>query len=361
VLLTVLGGTGIILYLTAWLVLPEETDSDQLGERIVRRLRSSRFVPLVLIGIAVVVLLSYFSSLGSPVIWALALLAMGVVLLREEPEYEPVVTRPAPATTEDAVAKPERVRRVRTRRPRSPLLLYTLGATCLMLALAAALTGVGTFDVDIADHIGLALAGVGTGIIVSAWWGRSVLLKLLGIALIPALLVASIIDVPVKGSWGGRYVVAVRDDPSGKYEVLAGTVTFLLERYQFGDEPVVIDASVVAGSFSVMLPPGVTVRLESSVDAGRIVVFDKYHEGADLRVNGTFREPGSSKGELVLKVRGGAASVSVASAEWIEQEIQMQREEEALRQREERRLRREARHDRIRRAQRRARERNSDG
>lgn len=362
--LAVVGGVGILLYLMAWLVLPEETDSDRLAERVVRRLHGSRFVPLLFIGVAVVVLLEYFLALGSPVVWALALIAMGVVLLREEPESRLPVSPPAGATdagvTSELTGEAIPVRRAR--RPRSPLTLYTLGAACLVLAFAAGLSSAGLFELDLAGYLGLALVCVGAGIVVSARWGRSPWLKLLGVALVPALLMASILDVPVKGSIGGRYVIAVEGDPSGDYEVLVGSTTFAVERYRFGAEPVLINANVVGGPVTAMVAPGVTVRLDASVDAGRIKVFDTLREGTDVRVTGTFREPGSSIGELILRVRGGVGSVSVVSAEWIEEEIRYEREQqelEELEQLEERRARREARRER--RGERRGRDRNSNG
>jgi phage shock protein PspC (stress-responsive transcriptional regulator) len=359
--LAVVGGGGILLYLMAWLVLPEETDSQRLAERIVRRLRSSRFVPLVFIGVAVVVLLEYFSSLGSPVVWAIALIAMGVVMLREEPEFRAPPTRTAGPSGGEVTSEidAEMERPGRARRPRSPLTLYTVGATSMVLALAAGLTSLGVFDLDLAGYLGVALACIGAGIVVSAWWGGSAWLKLFGVALVPPLLMASIVDVPLSGRTSGHYVVAVRDDPSGSYQSLVGHLTFDLARYRFGDEPVVIEATVAAGTVTAMVAPGVTVRLDSDLDLGRMTVFERVRDGADLHVTGTFLERGSSEGELILKVRGGIGSVRVVSAEWIEEEIRYEREQRELEEMAERKARREAR--RQRRVERRAKDRSSDG
>jgi phage shock protein PspC (stress-responsive transcriptional regulator) len=363
--LAVVGGAGILLYLMAWLVLPEETDSDRLAERIVRRLRSSRFVPLVFIGVAVVVLLEYFSSLGSPVVWAIALIAMGVVMLREEPELQVRPTRTAGAREPEGASEStvERARVVKVRRPRSPLTLYTIGATSMVLAIAAGLTSLEVFELDLAGYLGLGLACIGAGIVVSAWWGGSAWLKLLGVALIPPLLMASIVDVPLSGRTSGHYVVAVQDDPSGSYESLVGHLTFNLERYRFGAEPIVIEATVAAGTVTAMVAPGVTVRLDSSLDLGRMTVFDRVRDGADLRATGTFQESGSSEGELILKVRGGIGSVNVVSAEWIEEEIRYEREQRELEELAERRARRERRRTARaqRRVERRLEDRSSDG
>ena len=50
---------------------------------------------------------------------------------------------------------------------------------------------------------------------------------------------------------------------------------------------------------------------------------------------GTFRVDGTSEGEVILKVRGGIATVDVVSADWVEEEILFEREQREIREREE--------------------------
>jgi hypothetical protein len=124
---------------------------------------------------------------------------------------------------------------------------------------------------------------------------------------------------------------------------LAGHVTLDLARYEFGDSPTIVDVGFVFGTMSAYVPPGVKVTVDSSLDAGRITLFGARRQGSDLHMSGTFQEPGSSKGEVVLKVRGGIGGIDLSWAEWVEEEVRFEREQQELEEREERRERRERR------------------
>ena len=321
--LAIAGGSGLLMYLLAWLVIPEEGSSAAPASGLVERVRRGRWFPLALIAIAVIILIETLGSWGGPGLWAIALIAVGIALLQDEPD-EIVVpsSQEAHSPAAGAPAAPA-ARAVRVRRRRSPLGLYTLGAALLAVAGAVALAGMDVVDMDLGQFLGLAVLLIGVGLTIGGWWGRARWLVLPGIALIPLMLGASVIDVPLKGSFGSSEFYGGDGVPLKRsYELLAGSLYLDLSRHHFGPEPTEVDIDFVAGNVDVWVPPGVRVTTTGELDAGVVDLFGLGHEGSDIDLAGTHTKPGLTEGELILHVRGGLGSFDASWANWIDDEIQ---------------------------------------
>jgi phage shock protein PspC (stress-responsive transcriptional regulator) len=322
IVLAALGGAGLVLYLLAWIAIPEEGEPSSLAGKAV--LGRSRWLAIVLIAIAVFILLRLLDQWGSPFTWAIALIAVGVVLLQEEPAQPrsrtaPKATSQGPGTTEPA----ETSRVVRTRRARSPLGTYTVGATLLAVALGVALSSAGIIELDLGRYFALALLALGCGLIVGGWWGRTRIVILMGLLIVPFMLVASVIDVPLRGIVGSQYIDP-RRQINDSYEVLAGSLTLDLSRYRFEETPTEVRVSFAAGDINVHVPPGVEVLTSGSVSLGAVDLFGDMEEGRDLDVDGVHVRPGLTEGTLLLDVRGGIGKVTTSWSHWVEQEKRRQ-------------------------------------
>jgi phage shock protein PspC (stress-responsive transcriptional regulator) len=320
--LAIAGGSGILMYLLAWLVIPQEGAATAPASGLIDRIRHGRWVPIVLIGVAVVILIESIGAWGGPGLWALALIAVGIALLQDEPE--PAETIPTQETRSLAAGAPAvpAARVPRTPRRRSPLSAYTLGATLLAVAIAVGLTGADVFEMDLGQYLGLALAVLGAGLVVGGWWGRARLLVLAGLFVVPFMLAASIIDVPLRGTLGSRWIDGRNHQLQDSYELLAGSLQLDLSRHRFGPEPTEVDIDFVMGDVSVWVPPGVAVTTNVTMDAGRADVFGEGREGTDIFLNETDRREGLTEGELILNVRGGVGSFDTTWAYWWERDQQ---------------------------------------
>jgi phage shock protein PspC (stress-responsive transcriptional regulator) len=329
--LAVAGGAGLLMYLLAWLAIPQEGEASSPGAGIVARAREGRWIPLALIAIAVVILLSTFDGgWGGPVLWAVALIAVGIVLLQDEPEdaapreRTPARTEAMPASSAAvdggaSSAAPAVAASPRVRRRRSPLGAYTLGAALLAVAAAVALAAADVVDLDMGQYLGLVLLVLGTGLVAGAWWGRARLLVLGGLVLIPCAIVASAISVPLEGTVGDQWV-APRTQLDDGYQLMVGSFMLDLSRYRFGPEPTEVDIDFVLGDVDVLVPPGVDVTTNLTMDGGKADVFGDPYTGSDIAAFTTSQKPGLTEGELILNVRGGLGGFDASWATWIDAE-----------------------------------------
>jgi phage shock protein PspC (stress-responsive transcriptional regulator) len=196
-ILTLVGGAGILLYVAAWLVIPDEGESDSIVSEALRRHRDR---PWLLAGVALVAiaLVSLFAQAdfwpNSGFAWILLLLGgLAIVLAQRRANGG---TRPDDAAT--AAATP-------AVRPRQPsLLLPGLG---VLVAAAGALALLDAVGVDVRWDVALAVGAIGTGVAVVAGVAlrrRTGGLVVVGLVLTALAVAVSAVDVRLEGPIGSR-------------------------------------------------------------------------------------------------------------------------------------------------------------
>lgn len=322
--LMVFGGLGLVLYVLAWLVVPDEASGQSIAEQLLDRagLNTSR----VLLGALVAVGLFLFvgglsnglamSGLATGLGVALVVIIVGAVILRQgEPggtAAAPRAARPrqAPEMPADvAVSDRRAVRAARRRRPRSPLAGYVVGGMLAAIGLFALLTNASGADVELAQFFGVALGVVGIGLVVGAWWGHARVLILLGLLMLPFAVMATFLSVPIQGGIGDhRFTPTSVAELRDEYRMAAGVMRIDLRQLPATTKPVEIKASVAAGQLLVILPEDASVDVDSAVGAGDLSILGAYQAGTQLRDHHVVV---GQAPRFVLHLEGGIGGINV--------------------------------------------------
>jgi phage shock protein PspC (stress-responsive transcriptional regulator) len=258
VVLTLLGGAGIVIYAAAALVIPDEGKEDSVATAALRdrRDRPWPLIGLALVAVAGAILLSRATLWPHGDAWVLLLLAGGVILW---------VTRhgagaaAATADRDPAALAAEDSRRVR-RVFRGLLIAF---GTLVALVLVAAAVFAAVFHIHLGHGIG----------------DRS-------------------------------YVVSSTSELRQKYELGIGNLTVDMGRLSLPVGQTHVKARVDVGDLDVVVPPGVAVQVHGDAQVGRVEILGRTGEGRD--VDRTVVQNGPRV--LVLDAHVGAGRVRVARA-----------------------------------------------
>jgi phage shock protein PspC (stress-responsive transcriptional regulator) len=305
------GGAGLLAYVGAWLLVPEEgTDDEPLG--LDRRSRS-----MALAGVGVLSLLcavgDWAGAFWFP--WPLAIVAAILLWFLNRNErssrrssdngygygegYEPPTWTGASAASATAYAppvgpveEPERweqyarePRRPRNPRRRGPVLFFF---TLALIALAEGVLGV----VDLAGasvtdsaYPALALGIVATMLLVGSFWGRAGGLIALGVVAAVATAGATLGNTfpEDRVAYAPTSAAQVRDS----YDFGGGELTLDLSDVSDVDaldgRDIAIDG--VVGRVEVVVPRGMDVSVGTQVVAGDSRVFDQQQDGFDITLD----------------------------------------------------------------------------
>jgi phage shock protein PspC (stress-responsive transcriptional regulator) len=315
--LMIFGGAGLVLYVVAWLLVPAEGRQDSVVEQALGRIPRpwSRFavvallVVLLVIAVESVPIFGYPNGESSPglyldpgLIWAVVVIALGILLLRR---HEAVAVAPRAATRVEAqpVVRSEP-------RPASPLGWYVVAAVLFAVGALAIVDNLADVEVELGQFFGVALAVLGIGLVVGAWWGRARLLIVLGLLLLPLALVASFVTAPVRGGIGEeQYAPANPAELRDEYRLVGGRLVLDLTGLQARSQPIRIDASVAFGQLVVILPADASITLDGRVGAGDMLIFATRHTGTSL-VDRLVR-PNAGGPAFVLDLEAGIGEVLV--------------------------------------------------
>jgi phage shock protein PspC (stress-responsive transcriptional regulator) len=296
--LTLVGGAGILLYVAAALVIPDEGREDSIVSEALRRHRDR---PWLLVGVAVVAIatLSIVAQAdfwpNSGFAWTLLLLgglAIAIAQRRSKDGQPPSETGPA------------------IRAPRKPSIFLPVFG--VLLAAAGALALFAAVGVDIPWDIALAVAAIGIGLAVAVgayFQRRTGGLVVVGVLLATLAICVSAVDLRLEGPIGDRtFRPFTSSDVKRTYDVSIGDLTVDLSGTSFtGDTD--LDANVGIGSLTVLVPDDVNVAVDASASAGELTVFGRRTDGWDAELTATAE--GSNDTTVTIDANMGFGEVTV--------------------------------------------------
>ena len=327
--LMIFGGAGLVLYVVAWLLIPADGQASSTVESFFSRLgltpQRLGWIALVLVVVVLIsnmpvggpldgsgsVFIGPLPGLNPAALWALAIIVVGIVLLRRR-ESAPATAAAPTTSTQPIAAAPPVVKA--PPRPRSPLAWYASGTVLVSTGLLAIVRQVANVAVAPGQFFGAALAILGMGLVVGAWWGRARILILLALLLTPLAVTASFITTPLEGGIGDHRdapvsAAAVRDE----YRSLGGRLVLDLTGLHLGPGLVHISASVALGQLMVILPREASVELRTRVGAGASYILGSQDVGTSLDNSYVRRNPYPTT--FILDLEAGIGEVFVDSRE----------------------------------------------
>jgi predicted membrane protein len=252
--LTLLGGAGIVIYLAAALVMPDEGKEDSVVSAALRNRRDRPWplIGLALLALAGVIVLSHATLWPGGDAWIVLLIAGAAILW---------ITRQgkADATTDAKQLATRDSRRIRR----------------FFVALAVALA------------------------------------SLVALVLVAAAIFAAVVHVHVGRGVGERtYNVAGIQDLRENYRLGIGTIVLDLSDVQFPAGETHVNARVDVGRLDVIVPPDVALRVHGDTQFGDVNVLGDIADGHD--VERSVEQDG--KRVLVLDAHVGAGSLRVNRA-----------------------------------------------
>lgn len=300
VVLTFFGGAGIVIYGAAWLLVPED-GQDRAALDVSADTRKVLLIGALVVG-ACLVLGDAWGGFGGG--WGLGILAVvaAVFLLNRDKNRHDGTTATYAAPTDGATeqttpygeppaSNPTTAWEPRAPRPRKAGLIL-FWPTLALLAIGFGTLGIieasGTNLPDGA-YPGLGVAIVGAMLVLGAWFGRAGGLPFLGVVLVFALSVTSMVgndlDQGERLSYHPTSAAAVKDS----YHTSSGEIVVNLT--EVADPQALdgreIDVSVNAGVIEVVVPHGIDVNVDAELSfAGEVNVFDADTPIGDRRHGG---------------------------------------------------------------------------
>jgi phage shock protein PspC (stress-responsive transcriptional regulator)/predicted membrane protein len=291
-ILTLVGGAGILLYVAAWLVIPNDGESDSVVSEALRRHRDRPWL-LVGVGLVSIALVSLFAQAdfwpNSGFAWTLLLLGGLAILFAQRRANS---TRPDEAATPGATPAA-----TSAARPRQPsLLLPVLG---VLLAAAGALALAEAVGVDVRWDVALAVGAIGIGVAVIAGavlQRRTGGLVVVGLVLAALAIAVSAVDVRLEGPIGTRvYTPFETSDLKRNYDIAIGDLKLDLSNAALAAGDTEVDANVGVGELTVIVPDDVAVDVDATASAGQVTVFGRNESGVDADLSGSIRAPRSDR------------------------------------------------------------------
>ena len=302
VALSLAGGTGILLYVAAWLVIPEEGEQDSIAAVALKRQRDrpGRAVGLALVAFVGILALGQASIWPDPGnVWVAAALA-GAALV-----WWQVSGHGGERVVRGAAAPSPSVRR-------ASLFPLAAGALLVVIGVIALLDAGGVWNADWRFVLGGMVVGCGALVAAGEVTGRKVG-SVIGLALllVAALAVSLAVRVPLFAGIGDRVEhptsVATLDS---KYELGIGDFNVNLADVPLAPGETHVKTTLGIGDLTVHVPAGVAVEVDGRASAGQVVIFGHIDDGTS--VHSLFHDAGSTPGRvLVLDARVGVGRVTV--------------------------------------------------
>ncbi|MFV1961285.1 MAG: PspC domain-containing protein [Acidimicrobiia bacterium] len=339
----VFGGLGVALYVIGWALIRSEDETESPADRFFSGARSPRsWIGIALIFVAALILLDNLTFLDGGVVWAVALLVIGVLLytgqipLRvgsgDEPKEgvqqmtqtdttaivvetdapagdspsgggAPPTPTPTPPILPPSPSKPKE---------RSILGRLTMGFMLLGLGILAVLDNVAAVPIDPSPrhYMALAVTIVGVGLLIGAFAGRARWLILVGAVLVPTLFLSPVFE----WDWSSEtFDVLVQPDTfadvEDSYSVEIGNLVIDLTELPWDGETINITARVDAGNIEIRVPENVGIVGEARVDVGRVGAHGR--ESSGLGNPGLDFDENGTEGTLILDAQVDIGNIDV--------------------------------------------------
>jgi phage shock protein PspC (stress-responsive transcriptional regulator) len=330
-------GTGVLIYLVAWLLTPQEGDTASPLEAMFGRGDSSTSPALVVVlgGVAALLLVLvlprplYLVLAGGTVLAILLLISRAQTALPPPPAQRaepPAPAPPAPALapappvplTAGAAPAPAGYRPPfaphgpftappppRPPRPppreRSRLPALTFFAALVVLGCLGVLDLAGVLEVPVSGYLAASLAVLGAGLLTGAWLGRARPLIALGVVLALALPVAHAVEsVDTEPIGDLTWAPQSRAELIDEYALSFGSGLLDLRQVDFSGQRVEITVRITFGEMRVAVPEEVAVEARAHNQFGGINVLGR---SRDAISDGVVHDPGGgdpADGMLVL-------------------------------------------------------------
>ncbi|HSR15042.1 MAG TPA: PspC domain-containing protein, partial [Gemmatimonadales bacterium] len=296
-IMAVMGGLGVLLYLAAWVLMPEEGAERSIAEGWVGGLRGAgAWLGVFLIVAAGVWIAAATELVSAGLAWGIALLVVGVLLYRGRlpepplrPPRRPVPPERPPERAAEAVEVPEPVvvpeaRPARARPPRSILGRLTFGALFVTIGVMAALDAAGLTHPALRHYAVAMVLVVGSGLLIGIWFGRSRGLIVFGLSLLPFLFASVAVTAPFTGGFGDpTYRPLSPAEVVEPYRLAAGDLQLDLRGIDLAEGEVLeVEASVGAGRLYVMVPADAGLEVTGHVGFGEVSLLGVDDGGIDV-------------------------------------------------------------------------------
>jgi phage shock protein PspC (stress-responsive transcriptional regulator)/predicted membrane protein len=329
VLLSAGGGSGVLLYVAAWLLMPEEGEPISVGQRWANQANSTRpWIGVLLVLIAAAILFSNLPFFDGGLLFPTALLVIGILLYRGDlpgiqwkaKPRDP--TTPAPnymetttdmSTASDSSTLTQTIAPVvsKPRTPPSPLGRITVGVAIISLGLLAVIDRfTPAMDAEPRHYFALAVTILGLGILTGAFVGKARWLIPIGLLLLPPMIGTSVADA-YEGSWQTPQLVRPREFASlaPMYEKGAGELMIDLTDLPWNGEVITVGAEVGVGELQLRVPAGVAVEAQGDVGIGEFATEENTNGG--FGVERMFTLEGTGVGTVVANLSVGMGRIFV--------------------------------------------------
>jgi phage shock protein PspC (stress-responsive transcriptional regulator) len=347
VLLSFGGGLGVALYAAGWFLIRSEDEPEAPAERFFTGASTSRsWVGIGLVFIAVLILLDNFTFLSGGIVWAVGLLVVGILLytgdlprlVNQPPDGEGEAATTAPmssgvASVSDSAPAQEEAGTTailapppRPARPTPPILpvpaavprersflgRITIGMMLIGMGILAILDNIPALALEPQPrhYMALAVTILGLGLVVGGFAGRARGLILLGIVLVPTMLFSPVFEYNWNSEDFNREIRPLTfAELADSYTIDVGSIVIDLRRLPWDGEEIDLDVEVDAGNIEIIIPDGVGLVGEASLDVGQVTALGQVSAGLG-RPSLTFDEPGS-RGTLDLSAIADVGNISI--------------------------------------------------
>ena len=279
--LALAGGTGLLLYLAAYLVIPDEHADESIA---VEKMRTRRDQPWLLLGVGLLGFGALFALSeasfwpGNGNFWFAAVLAGAALVWWRVSNRD---RQPSTSTSAEGVTNPP----IAPRQPkRSSLFAPVVGALLAASGLFGLLSVLDVYDIDLEVAFAAGVVIVGGAVAIGALTQRRVGgLVFLGLILLAAFGIAAATPVSVSSGAGEKTERPLTADAlQSSYELGVGALDLDLRAVELPAGTTSLDASVGAGELVITVPEGVALEIDAHAGVGELDIVGERDDGIDV-------------------------------------------------------------------------------